>query len=267
MPHADASSAPPHRSLDTRSRSGARSYFGARSFWPAPLILAALVAALIRPFPLPSPPRPAQSFHAIPAAIASLLWIQVAGRIPFLDRVTPAEAAMRSRQLAVITRLDAQNPEPWRYGTLGLSLWGRPDLAIRLGRAGLEHHPDDNDLRLMFHASIALASPASADTAARLALLLSAGADRRLPVGVRLVVLKQAAFTAIDDGRETEALTASRVHDELVQALADAEGSGPPHPADLISIEVTAHDRHAALPPRTPPIARTRKRVPYDRPE
>ncbi len=227
---------------------------GARSLWPAPLLVAALVAAALRPAPLPAPPRPALTFHAIPAAIASLLWVQVAGRIPFLDRVSPSEAEMRNRQLAVITRLDPQNPEPWRYGTLGLSLWGRPDLALTLGRAGLEFHPDDTDLRLMFHAALALASPSSADTAARLALLLSAGTDRRLPSSVRLVTLRQAAFAALDDGRDSQALAAARAHDELVLERAAVSGAEA-GPGDMLRFETSLKRLQALrLHPRPPTL-------------
>lgn len=195
--------------------------------WPIPLLIGLLVAGTTRPG-LPPPDRPAVRFHGAPAAIARLLWIQVAGRIPFLDRVSPAEARMRARQLDLITRLDGDNPEPWRYGTIGLALWGRPDLALDLGRRGLARFPDDRELRMMLHAALALNGPS--DTPARLALLLEAGTDERLPPSVRLPILWNAAITAQSDGRRAQAEAADRAARALEQELGHGlEPAGKSH--------------------------------------
>lgn len=189
------------------------------SFWPIPLLAALLVAGASRPA-LPPPARAAVRLHGAPAAVAGLLWIQVASRIPFLDRVTPAEARMRARQLDLVTRLDGDNPEPWRYGTLGLALWGRPDLALDLGRRGLAVFPEDRELRMMLHAALALNGPS--DTPARLALLLAAGTDERLPPGLRLPILQGAAITARRDGRTAQAEAAERAVRALERELGHA---------------------------------------------
>lgn len=190
------------------------------AIWPVPLLAALLVAGFLRPV-LPVPAREAARFQGAPAAVAGLLWIQVASRIPFLDRVSPAEARMRARQLDLITRLDGANPEPWRYGTLGLALWGRPDLALDLGRRGLARFPGDHELRMMLHAALALNGPS--DTPARLALFLAAGMDERLPPGIRLPILQEAAITARRDGRIDQAAAAEHAARDLARAIRHEE--------------------------------------------
>jgi hypothetical protein len=81
------------------------------------------------------------------AAAGDLMWLRVAERIPFAERVPPKEAEANYRRLLVAARLNPDNREPYRYGPLGLALWGRPDLGLRLLSEGLRRDSQDATIR------------------------------------------------------------------------------------------------------------------------
>jgi len=87
-------------------------------------------------------------------AMSDIIWVRISQDIPFLLRVDSRESELNFHRARVAARLNPENLEPYRYGVLGLSLWGRNDLALKLGREGLRKHPEDRMLNMMMYSVV-----------------------------------------------------------------------------------------------------------------
>lgn len=114
-------------------------------WWLPPLIALALAALL--PWPV-ARPQMHQRYAGALKTSGDVLWVKVAGRVPFMQRVPPEEAEMNYNLLRLAGRLNPENTEPWRFGSLGLAFWGRPDLGLDLITEGMRRHPSDTSFDL-----------------------------------------------------------------------------------------------------------------------
>lgn len=87
-------------------------------------------------------------FGGLFRAISDILWIKFAQDIPFLLRVTEKQAELNYSRLNLAVRLYPGNLEAYRYGSLGLAIWGRYDLAERFMHKAIAMYPNDKQIKL-----------------------------------------------------------------------------------------------------------------------
>ncbi|MEK8022218.1 MAG: hypothetical protein AAB229_00250, partial [Candidatus Hydrogenedentota bacterium] len=100
--------------------------------------------AVIDPARRSSPPS--LRFTGALRTASDLLWVKISSRLAFSERVPAKEAAENFRLIRVAARMNPDNREPYRFGPIGLMLWNRSDLALRLAQEGLLHFPNDTDI-------------------------------------------------------------------------------------------------------------------------
>lgn len=177
-------------------------------------LLAAVVAmigsgALVDRAWLPSPS--ARRFSGAFRSASDLLWVKIAGRVAFVTRVSAQEAEENYRLTKVAARLNPEAREPYRYGALGLMIWDRSDLALKLAEEGLRRFPGDTELNrslvtILFLADVKIDSRAYAR-------VLDEASDPSRPFAEILWTLR--AKKLEEWGRTEEALAAWRKKAEL----------------------------------------------------
>lgn len=176
-------------------------------------LLALALSGLVVHLLLPDhrlPITPDRRFAGALRSSGDVLWVKVAGRIPFMERIGSREAELNYNLLRMAGRLNPANTEAWRHGALGLCLWGRPDLGYALILEGCRRHPADTSFQFALMTTMAVNERDSAHVLPVLDRMVESRRDFPAPDPVRAVLLQLKAAVLEQDSRPAEALTAWR---------------------------------------------------------
>lgn len=132
---------------------------------------------------------PSQRFTGALRTASDLLWVKVSSRLAFSERVPPKEAAENFRLTRVAARMNPENREPYRFGPIGLMLWNRSDLALRLAQEGILHFPNDTNIARSFM-NVLLLSESRFDSAAYLRIVETAAGESNSQMTGMLQILR-----------------------------------------------------------------------------